>query len=228
MTQLFVQYINTFLKVKQEADGWPADVGTDELKRQDYIAAYQQHEGVQLNYAQIEKNPAKRALAKLMLNSFWGKFGQASNKSQVESISSPSKFHRLLNQDDTHIHAIRAVNEEMLEIVYNKIAEAAPIQSHINIFIAAFTTAHARLHLYRQALFLLQPQQVLYMDTDSIIYKHAPGQPTLETGAYLGQFKNELDTGDTILEFATATSLSKGKSSAKSEAFPSMPAVKNN
>ncbi|CAH3174094.1 unnamed protein product, partial [Porites lobata] len=104
---------------------------------------YQQHEGVQLNYAQIEKNPAKRALAKLMLNSFWGKFGQASNKSQVESISSPSKFHRLFNQDDTHIHAIRVVNEEMLEIVYNKIAEAAPIQPHINIFIAAFTTAHA-------------------------------------------------------------------------------------
>ena len=203
-TQLFTQYINTFLKIKQEADGWPADVGTDELKRQDYIAAYQQHEGVQLNYAQIEKNPAKRALAKLMLNSFWGKFGQASNKSQVESISSPSKFHRLLNQDDTHIHAIRVVNEEMLEIVYNKIAEAAPIQPHINIFIAAFTTAHARLHLYRQALFLLQPQQVLYMDTDSIIYKHAPGQPQLSTGAYLGQFKNELDTGDTIIEFATA------------------------
>ena len=203
-TQLFVQYINTFLKVKQEADGWPADVGTDELKRQEYIAAYQQHEGVQLDYAQIEKNPAKRALAKLMLNSFWGKFGQASNKSQVESISSPSKFHRLLNQDDTHIHAIRVVNEEMLEIVYNKIAEAAPIQPHINIVIAAFTTAHARLHLYRQALFLLQPQQVLYMDTDSIIYKHAPGQPTLETGAYLGQFKNELDEGDTIMEFATA------------------------
>ena len=203
-TQLFVQYINTFLKVKREADGWPANVGTDELKRQEYLTNYLEHEGVQLDYAQIEKNPAKRALAKLMLNSFWGKFGQASNKSQVESISSPSKFHQLLNQDDVHIHAIRVVNEEMLEIVYNKIVEAAPIQPHINIFIAAFTTAHARLHLYRQALFLLQPQQVLYMDTDSIIYKHAPGQPTLETGAYLGQFKNELDEGDTIIEFATA------------------------
>ncbi|XP_073254414.1 uncharacterized protein [Porites lutea] len=202
-TQLFAQYINT-LKLKQEAEGWPASVGTDELNRQEYIAAYLEHEGVQLEYAQIEKNPAKRALAKLMLNSFWGKFGQASNKCQVEAISSPAKFHQLLNQDDVDIHAIRVVNEEMLEIVYNKITEAAPIQPHINIFIAAFTTAHARLHLYRQALFLLQPQQVLYMDTDSIIYKHAPGQPTLETGAYLGQFKNELDEGDTITEFATA------------------------
>ena len=203
-TQLFAQYINTFLKMKQEADGWPASVGTGALNRQEYIATYLEHEGVQLEYAQIEKNPAKRALAKLMLNSFWGKFGQASNKSQVEAISSPAKFHRLLNQDDVHLHAIRVVNEEMLEVVYNKITEAAPIQPHVNIFIAAFTTAHARLHLYREALFLLQPQQVLYMDTDSIIYKHAPGQPQLPTGAYLGQFKNELAEDDTIVEFATA------------------------
>lgn len=29
---LFTRYINTFLKLKQEADGWPAAVGTDESK----------------------------------------------------------------------------------------------------------------------------------------------------------------------------------------------------
>ena len=67
-TSLFVQYINTFLKLKQEADGWPTLVGTDEAKRQEYIAQYLEHEGVQLQYHAIEKNPAKRALAKLMLS----------------------------------------------------------------------------------------------------------------------------------------------------------------
>ena len=202
-SQLFAQYINTFLKLKQEADGWPADVGTDELKRQEYLTNYLEHEGVQLEYQAIEKNPAKRALAKLMLNSFWGKFGQASNKSQVEAIHEPSKFHKLLNDDTAHIHAIRVVNEDMLEVVYNRIAEAAPIQPHINIFVAAFTTAHARLHLYRQALFLLQPQQILYMDTDSVIYKHGPGQPKLPLGNYLGEFKDEVP-GDVITEFCCA------------------------
>ena len=202
-TTLFADYINTFLKLKQEADGWPAAVGTNESKRQEYLTNYLEHEGVQLDYNAIEKNPAKRALAKLMLNSFWGKFGQQSNKSQVEAISEPSRFHQLLNEDTTYIHAIRVMNEQMLELVYNRIAEAAPIQPHINIFIAAFTTAHARLHLYRQALFLLQPQQILYLDTDSVIYKHAPGQPTLPTGDYLGQFKDEV-AGDSIIEFASA------------------------
>ena len=130
-SQLFAQYINTFLKLKQEADGWPADVGTDELKRQEYLTNYLEHEGVQLDYQAVEKNPAKRALAKLMLNSFWGKFGQASNKSQVEAIHEPSKFHKLLKDDTAHIHAIRVVNEDMLEVVYNRIAEAAPIHTLI-------------------------------------------------------------------------------------------------
>jgi hypothetical protein len=39
-----------------------------------------------------------------------------------------------------------------------------------NIVLACFTTVHARLHLYKT----LQPlgEQVLYFDTDSIIYQH--------------------------------------------------------
>ena len=138
--------------MKQEADGWPANVGDDEEKRQQYLQDYAAHEGVQLDYNAIEKNPAKRALAKLMLNSFWGKFGRQSNKSQVEAINSSAKFYQLLNDDDVNIHAIRVINEEILELVYNKITDAAPVQLHINISVACFTTCHARLHLYRQAL----------------------------------------------------------------------------
>ncbi|CAH3046080.1 unnamed protein product, partial [Porites lobata] len=43
----------------------------------------------------------------------------------------------------------------------------------INIFIAAFTTCHARLKLY-DGLDTLK-EQVLYYDTDSIIYRWRPG-----------------------------------------------------
>ena len=43
-----------------------------------------------------------------------------------------------------------------------------------NVVLAAFTTVHARLHLYET----LQPldSRVLYFDTDSIIYQHVEGQ----------------------------------------------------
>jgi hypothetical protein len=37
----------------------------------------------------IEYNPGMRALAKLMLNSFWGKFAQRPNMAKTEQIRDP-------------------------------------------------------------------------------------------------------------------------------------------
>jgi hypothetical protein len=42
-----------------------------------YIRDYHEKEGILLDYNNIQNNPGLRALAKLMLNSFWGKFGNA-------------------------------------------------------------------------------------------------------------------------------------------------------
>ena len=36
---LFMNYIHTFLKIKQGASGWPADVGKDPEKRRAYVDA---------------------------------------------------------------------------------------------------------------------------------------------------------------------------------------------
>lgn len=69
---LFADYINTFLRLKQQADGWPKPNMTEEEKDA-YIQNYEEKEGMKLEKTQIEKNPGMRALAKLMLNSFWGK-----------------------------------------------------------------------------------------------------------------------------------------------------------
>lgn len=66
---LFRGYIDTFLKIKQEASGWP-DWCDAEEKKQQYIPDYQTKEGITLDYDNIKKNPGLRSLAKLMLNSF--------------------------------------------------------------------------------------------------------------------------------------------------------------
>ena len=62
----------------------------------------------------------------------------------------------------------------------------------------------AQLRLYREGLDLLHPEQVLYMDTVSLIYKWSPGLPELPTGPFLGKLKKELDDEDAIVKFATA------------------------
>ena len=64
---LFTEYVNTFLRMKQEASGWPQWCETVEDKTK-YIDDYYNKEGIRLEYSKIQKNPGLRALAKLMLN----------------------------------------------------------------------------------------------------------------------------------------------------------------
>ena len=61
----------------------------------------------------------------------------------------------------------------MLEAVSTDLDDNVVPSNKTNIFVAAFTTAWVRLRLY-EALDVLQ-QQVLYYDTDSVIYRWKPG-----------------------------------------------------
>ena len=70
--KLFKDYVDTFLKLKQEASGYPKDCVTDEQKQR-YIDEYYEHEGIHLDPNKIEYNPGLRSLAKLALNSLWGR-----------------------------------------------------------------------------------------------------------------------------------------------------------
>ena len=47
---------------------------TTEEEKQRYIDQYVEHEDIHLDPEKIERNPGMGVLAKLMLNSFWGKF----------------------------------------------------------------------------------------------------------------------------------------------------------
>ena len=199
-TELFTQYVNTWLKTKQESSGWPAWVGNDPVKRRQYIDDYERIEGIRLDYGRIEKNAGLRSLAKLMLNSFWGKFGQRSNKTQVINVTDPALLIKLIQDDSLEIQHVMPINDYLVEIFFRK-SECDEVQTNTNIFIAVFTTTYARLKLYR-ALDQLQ-QQVLYMDTDSVIYRHKTGQPEVELRDYLGDFTSELEEGDFIQEFVS-------------------------
>ena len=69
--ELFSDYVNTFLKRKQEASGYPKHSVTDQQKQR-YTDEYYEHEGIRLDPNKIEYNPGLRALAKFALNSLWG------------------------------------------------------------------------------------------------------------------------------------------------------------
>ena len=137
----------------------------------------------------------------MMLNSMWGKFGQRTNKTQVKEFDDPMTFSKFHESDKFDIRYVSVLTEERVEIHYKHELEEDPISPNLNIFVACFTTCWARLRLY-EALDLLQ-DRVVYFDTDSVVFRSLPDQPDPPLGDYLGDFKDELSTGDYIVEFAS-------------------------
>ena len=72
------------------------------------------------------------------------------------------------------IRAVRICSEDVMEVVTTRADEEVEWSLKTNLFIAIFTTAHARLKLY-SALETLQ-QRVLYYDAELVILKWRPGQ----------------------------------------------------
>ena len=240
--ELFKDYVDTFLKIKQEASGYPKECVTDEQKQR-YIDEYYEHEGIRLDPNKIEYNPGLRSLAKFALNSLWGRsniyanvlllacflkfylfymfigtFAQRSNLTKTKMVTEPKEFFDFLYSSEFEVSDARLVNDKTVEVHYSNVGEFAEQNNKVNIVIAAFTTAYARLKLY-DLLDLLQ-ERVLYYDTDSVIYVHEPGKPEPPLGNYLSDLTDELD-GDYITTFISggpknyAYVTNKGKSLTK-------------
>lgn len=180
--------MNTFLKVKQEASGWP-EWCVDEESKQRYIREYQE-EGISLDYEKILENPGLRALAKLMLNSFWGKFGQRTNLSQTSFITDPVDFFDIMTSDQQKVKNVRFINNESVQIdwVYND--DFIEPSARMNVVIGAYTTAQARLKLYNYLKGL--GHRILYCDTDSVVFTTTPGQWEPPLSDYLGDLTDEV------------------------------------
>ena len=171
---LFKEYIDTFAKIKLEASGYCKNCVTDEQK-QWYVNDILQNQGIHLDPTRIVYNPRLRALAKLMLNSFWGKFAQRSNLVKTEQIDDTELFFDRLTSDQITVLDANLVSDEIMEIRYKFSDKFVQTDPKTNVVIAEFTTAYARLQLYKE-LDMLQ-ERLLYYDTDSVIYLSQP-QPT--------------------------------------------------
>ena len=136
-----------------------------------------------------------------MLNSFWGKFGENLRKSSTQIINSPAQLYSLVTDPLKTVTGLHICNEDTMEVVYTSHDDECVENGKTNLFVAAFTTCHARLKLYSYLKTL--GDQVLYFDTDSVIYSHKPGQAELDNGDYLGELTNELDPGDHIVDFTS-------------------------
>ena len=164
---LFKTYIESFLRYKQEAAGYPIGCDTPE-EQQAYIDDYLQNQGISLRPDNIKVNPGLKKTAKIALNSFYGKWGQRSNLPSRKYVDSVGKFWYYLESDDYVVHDCRVISDDCMEIYHTKPDAFVLPARHTNVVIAAWTTSLARLKLYD--LLIEVGQRTLYYDTDSLIF----------------------------------------------------------
>lgn len=111
-------------------------------------------------------------------------------------------WQKLIQDESLVIKDVRIFNEDVMEVsAMKKEKDASEGAGKTNIFIACFTTALARLKLYAELEKL--GEQVLYYDTDSVIYRWKQREPFIPGGILLGEMTDELG-GDPIMEFGSA------------------------
>lgn len=200
MTGIFSGFVNNFLKMKQESSGYPRNCITEEQKIK-YTLNYFENEGINLDREKISFNGGLRLVAKLILNSLWGKFVMRfDNKSQVIFPKTYSEINDVLTNEDIEIKSIKVLNDTSSMVTYKFINNTGYEAPYINVPIGAYTTALARIKLYE--IMKKLGEKVLYVDTDSAIYVD-DGTLDIKCGDYLGDLTDEIDEGLTISEFAT-------------------------
>jgi len=157
-----------------------------------FIVDYFRHEGIQLEPTKIEFNQGLRQTMKIILNALWGKFGQRGNMTQSKICFEPKEFYSLIldNRYEVTNMFLCPKNNGCMELLYREKENTASEPPNTNVYIACFTTCHARLKLYD--LLSKLGEHVLYYDTDSVIYRHKANENLVELGKLLCVVKNYL------------------------------------
>ena len=181
---LFKGYIRRFMKIKLESSSY--DFKT---KEEDVNFKARIKDSLDIDIEKFEFNARLRSISKLCLNSLWGKFGQRSNMSQSKHVTEVSEFYEILLDDKLDNINFQFINDDMVQMTYHFKDQFVDNSKNTNVYIACFTTSHARLMLYNKLDYL--KEKVLYFDTDSIIYAN-DGTKNIETGDMLGDMTNEI------------------------------------
>ena len=208
-------YMEFFLRMKQEAEGWEKlgpevypnkrgkdwDSLTEEEKDNICEFIYKQNGNMARPRKEcVEKNPVKRQLAKIFLNCLWGKLAQKNPTEVEEFIYGLDQYLKLMNNPtiDQDEMKLRHVSGCTFKARYKKLNKKDETGKFVNLFIAASVTAHAMVYLMSQ-MYNIGPENVLYCDTDSIVYL----KDTLEgylTSSGLGNWTDEFGK-NSILKF---------------------------
>ena len=136
-----------------------------------------------------------------MLNSLWDRYAMQTNKPQTIVVKNRYELLKHLTNDLIIVKDVLFYEH----IAHLNFIEKKPIHQggiDSNIAIGCFVTAYGRIKLYSEMKKL--DTNLLYYDTDSIIFVHRDGEYEPKLGDYLGELTSELDVDEHIVEFISA------------------------
>ena len=157
---LFKGYVRRFMKIKLKSS--KCDFKTKEKETNFKLKIKKR---LDIDIEKLEFNAGLRSISKLCLNSLWGKFGQRSSMSQTKYATEVSEFYEILLDNKLGNTNFQFINDDMVQMTYNFKDQFVDNSKNTNIYIACFTTSHARLMLYNKLYYL--KEKVLYFDIDS-------------------------------------------------------------
>ena len=180
----------------------PVPKDPEEFRR--LLDEYKDTMGLDLKEEDFKENKAMRALAKFSLNNIWGFLGKRNDMEETEFVNSFARFLELQNDESLEITRTEITDdEESVLVTFKPLHEEASRNG--NIALAAMTTAYARMALYK--VIDQYPEQVVYMDTDSLFLLLPPGVQPPPTSTVLGGLKDEIyeefGAGAKITQFAS-------------------------
>lgn len=204
--ELFHGFISQWIKIKTEASGFPPNVIT-ESDKDAYIADYQRltsrcgREGIILEKEKIRKDPVARTLAKLMMNSFYGKLAQRQNMETTEIITDHANMWSKATDEKRVVTGMVTVEKDKLLLNWKFKNEDDARQGIVNLAVASFITSYARRELWLKLneIESRSPNCVYYFDTDSIFYLADKNIELLATGPLLGDLTDEVPHGKRVV-----------------------------
>ncbi len=128
-------------------------------------------------------------------------------------MSEPEDFTRIVFGNTDTLSYFSFVSDDVALVQHKPNKEDVCKGRDVNVFIGAFTTAHARLELYE--LMDRLGDRLLYSDTDSVVFVSRDGDWEPPLGDHLGELMSEIDDGDFITEFCASGPKSYGFQTSK-------------
>ena len=212
---LFKNYINKFLKIKMEASGWPQSICSCPQDKEAefeilcshniaYLKDLQKKEGIILDPLKASKNKGLRFFAKILLNSLWGYLGMRDNMPKTRYVNNYREVVDFFRSPTKCVTDASLFGDDLMLLQYQLIDDAADAPRKTNVILTAFTTSHARIILLNKMQLVKVPKNVLYCDTDSIMYVHDKERcelPDIPIGSSIGEMADELPHDVSIDKF---------------------------